>query len=217
MKKYLALFLSLALLLTSIPFSVSAAESDMLNGNQLVELAKEVFPEYAEKLDGNGSACGGTPRTASSEIYPVVQKMRSVDSNTSMTYTEYNNGLIALGTARFVSDASYTVDDSEEYSNYTRYIATITAYVLEGPTFTATDVVYRIYPSNYDIIDSAGNYGIPGYAESNFRVSMNSRETATTAASVIYSVPCPVGMSNYSGQVIFHVQDNVAYAEFNVW
>lgn len=134
-----------------------------------------------------------------------------------MTYTEYNNGMVTLGAARFITDAQLIDEDSETYNTYTEYTAKIIASVVEGPVFTATDVKYRIYPQNYDRVISAGNYGIPGYSDDDFVCSINNVETDTRAAGVTYSFPTPVGLSSYSGQVSFAIKNNITSVDFYIW
>lgn len=219
MKKVLSFLLAFVFMFSAfLPLQASAAECDEMDQAQLVALAKQVFPEYAEKIDGNRSARSSEPQMATAEIYPVVQETRAVGGDTTITYTEHNNGIITLSAARFVTKAD--IEDEEpahEYDRYIEYTVKLIAWVVEGPTFTSSNVKYRIYPMDYDIIASEGNYGIQGYTKDQFDVWMYSHETATRAASVTYSFPCPVGGQPYSGAVYFSVQNDTAYLRFSVW
>lgn len=219
MKKFLSFLLAFVFVFSMLlPLQASAAENDIMNQKQLIELAKEVFPEYAKKLNGNGSARHSEAQAITSEIYPVIQETRTVDDSTTITYTEHNNGIITLAAARFQTNVD--IEDEEpsiDYDSYMGYTVKLVASVIEGPTFTSSNVKYRIYRSSYDIIASAGNYGIPGYSSSQISVSMYSHETATRAASVTYSFPCIVGGYNYSGEVFFSVQNDTAQLTFDIW
>ncbi len=218
MKKYLSLLMSVLLMVSAIlPFHASAAANDVMTYEEHVKLAKDIFPEYAEKLDGNQALSRTTPQSDNEDVFPVVQKTRAVDKNTIMTYTEHNNGMITLGTARFIPDADYTITDSQAFNTYTQFTATIVASVLEGPTFTASGVRYRIYPSDFDRVLSAGSYGIPGYTSSDFTVSMNSIETSSQAAYINYAFTSLIGGTlSYSCDVVFRVRNNSATVEFNI-
>lgn len=218
MKKLLSFVLAIVLVLPNfLSLQAFAAGTDLSDNAQIIELAKRTFPEYADKIDGDNFPSRSEPRTVGSELSIVIQETRAADNNTNMTYTEYNNGLVTLGTVRFATSADLTVEDSESYSGYVLYTATIVASVIEGPTFTATDVQYRIYPSAYDRITSVGNYGIPGYTDEDFDVFLRSNETASLFACASYSFPCPVGGLNYDGDVILKLSNNVPTVEFDVW
>jgi len=218
MKRFLSFVIAIALIFSSfLSLQVSAAEQELTGYDQVIALAKETFPEYAKKLDGGCATRSNEPQTVTSEINAIVQKTRAVDSNTTMTYTEYNNGIVTLGTARFVKDAKIIVEDSETHSNYEQFTATIIATVVEGPVFTSTNVQYKIYPSDYDRIVSVGNYGIPGYSSDDFVCRVGRVETATTPAYISYSFPTPVGTVYFSGSVVFEIKNNIPSVEFNIW
>lgn len=214
MRKVLISLLTAALLISNVfVMSVCAVEQDITDKNQLLALAKETFPEFSDKIDGMDTPT----RSRSSDKSVAVQLTRNVDSNTTMTYTEYNNGLVTLGAARFVKNAEINVNDSETHSTYEEFTATIVAYVVEGPTFTATNVKYRIYPTAYDKIISVGNYSIPGYTNDDFEIYLRSNETASLFACAGYKFVCPVGTVYYSGDVVFKLQGNVASVQFDIW
>lgn len=218
MKKFLSFLLAVALVLPNfLTLQASATGVELSEYDQLIALAKETFPEYVDKLDGNLSSRNIEPQTKTSEINAVIQETRTVDNNTSMTYTEYNNGIVTLGMARFVKNADLIIEDSVTHSTYEQFTAKIVASVVEGPTFTATGVQYRIYPSNYDRLISAGNYGIPGYTSDQFDCYIRSIETDSTPAGVAYSFACPVGTLYYSGSVDLTISNNVASVDFYIW
>lgn len=214
MRKVLISLLTAALLISNVfVMSVCAVEQDITDKNQLLALAKVTFPEFSDKIDGKD-----TPnRARSSDKSVVVQLTRTVDSNTIMTYTEYNNGIVTLGAARFLPKTQINVEDSVTHSTYEEFTATLVASVVEGPTFTATNVKYRIYPDTYDKITSVGNYSIPGYTDDDFEVSLRGNETASLFACASYEFVCPVGGIEQSGGVYFKLQGNVASLEFNIW
>lgn len=214
MRKVLISLLTVALLISNVfMMSVCAVEQDITDKNQLLALAKETFPEFSDKIAGMDTPS----RARSSDKSVAVQLTRNVDSNTTMTYTEYNNGLVTLGAISFDKKAEINVNDSVTHSTYEEFTATIVAYVVEGPTFTATNVKYRIYPTAYDKIISVGNYSIPGYTDDDFEVSLRGSETASQFACASYEFVCPVGGVQHSGGVYFKLQGNVTSVEFKIW
>ena len=219
MKKLVSFCLAVIMIFAILPVSAFAAESDNFESyDYQVALAKQIFPEYRDKLEGKSvTANAGQPRACAEKPIITVRETRPVDGNTDMTYTEYDNGLVTLSTARFQKNADYTVTGSTAYTTYTEYTAKIVASVIEGPTFTATGVKYRIYPVSYDKVVSAGSYSIPGYSSSKFTVSMRETETSSLPAYVSYDFPCPGGVSYYSGQVGMNVQNNKASVYFDIW
>lgn len=217
MKKILSLALTIILVFpTFLTLKVSAAEVDLSDYDQHIALAKQTFPEYVDRLDGNKTLKSKVPRAKDSKPNVIIQETRAADSNTMMTYTEYDNGLVTIGTARFMKDAELIEEDIVGHSAYVDYTATIVASVVEGPTFTATDVQYRTYRTSYDRILSTGNYGIPGYSKEDISVYLRSTETASLCACASYSFYCPVGAIGYSGDVLLKLSNDVASVEFEI-
>lgn len=219
MKKLFSLFLAVIMIFAILPVSAFADGDSFESYDYQVALAKQIFPEYRDKLEGKSvTANAGQPRACAEKPIITVRETRPVDGNTDMTYTEYDNGLVTLSTARFQKNAEYEVTDEKVYSSYTEYTADIVAIVVEGPIFNATGVKYRIYPSAYDKVMSAGSYSIKGYTSDQFTVTRRETEKAGEYgfAYVSYLFPCPVGTSNYGGEVIFKVQNNTAKAEISI-
>ncbi len=217
MKRFISLCLAILMIFALLPVSAFAESDSFESYDYQIALAKQIFPEYRDKLEGKTSAYASKPRTRSEEIHVAIQKTRPVDDDTVMTYTEYDNGLVTLGTARFSKEADYTVTGEKAYTSYTEYTAKIVASVVGGPTFTATDVEYRIYPISYDKVTSAGSYSIPGYSSSKFTVNTRGTETSSLPAYVSYSFPCPVGLSSYSGEVSLSIKSNSVSVSFDIW
>lgn len=217
MKKFLSIFLAIALMIPSfLSLSVSAEENNLCNDDYFVALAKKTFPEYADKINVKSDQTNST-RSLNSEPQIAIRDTRTVDSNTIMTYTEYDNGIVTLGALRFTVNKDIEIEEEISYSNYTQYTATLVAKVEQGPPFTATNVQYKIYPTSYDQITSLGNYSIPGYSSSQFSVSLRSNETATRSACAYYAFPCPVGLSDYRGEVLFEIINNSTYLNVYIY
>ena len=215
MKKLVSFCLAVIMIFAILPVSAFADGDNFESYDYQVALAKQIFPEYRDKLEGKGVAAYASQPGTKPSI--AVRETRPVDDDTTMTYTEYDNGLVTLGTARFRKSTSNITTGVDKHDTYTEYTAKIVCSVVEGPTFTATGVKYRIYPSAYDKVLSAGSYSIPGYSSSKFKVKMRGTETSSLPAYVSYDFACPVGMSEYSGQVGMKVQNNKSSVYFDIW
>lgn len=215
MKKLVSFCLAVIMIFAILPVSAFADGDNFESYDYQIALAKQVFPEYRDKLEGKGVATYASMPGTKPCI--AVRETRPVDGNTSMTYTEYDNGLVTLGTARFRKSTSNITTGVDKHDTYTEYTAKIVCSVVEGPTFTATGVKYRIYPSAYDKVLSAGSYSIPGYSSSKFTVNMRGTETSSLPAYVSYDFACPVGTSEYSGRVGMNVQNNKSSVYFDIW
>lgn len=216
MKKLVA-FVLVFLLTLAMCVPSFAAECQSSEYDQLISIAKATFPEYVDKLEGNNNSSNARLKTAETVGNLVQRETRPVDNDTILTYSEYDSGAVTLGMARFKPTTSLNVDNEETLNTFTQFTATIVASVLDGPTFTATNVKYRIYPSDYDRIISAGSYSIPGYTSSRITYTMGSVETSTTPAFVTYFFPCPVGETNHSGAVQLQIINNKASVTFDIW
>ena len=216
MKKLLSLVLAIVLILTMAIPSL-ATEVQTTDYDQLIVIAKQVFPEHADKLNGNNNLQNSKQRTVDAAGNLVQRETRPVDNDAILTYTEYDSGVVTLGMARFQPSTSLNIGSEENYNTFTQFTATIVASVIDGPTFTATNVKYRIYPSDYDRIISAGSYSIPGYISNQIACTMRSVETSAGPAYVTYSFDCPVGISSYSGAVQLKIVNNKASVTFDIW
>ena len=148
MKKLFSLFLAVIMIFAILPVSAFADGDSFESYDYQVALAKQVFPEYRDKLEGKSvTANAGQPRACAEKPIITVRETRPVDDDTTMTYTEYDNGVVTLGAARFRKSTSNITTGVDKHDTYTEYTAKIVCSVIEGPTFTATGVKYRIYPS----------------------------------------------------------------------
>lgn len=221
MRRLFSIVLAAVLIITSLPLlHASATEVDLTDYDQLIALAKDVFPEYSDKIT-NYKAPSIQPRHSNSQPVIVIQDTRKVDDSTYITYTEQNDGTIALGTLRFVTTPELDVDETETSGTFTRYTVTLTGTVVEGShIFIATDVVYGIYPTTYDRIISKGTYFLRGreYDECGLISAdyVNQIETASSSARLIYSFPITVGTRDYTGYFVLDVQAGQASVSYSI-
>lgn len=218
MKKLLCAMMAIILMLPCfLTIPVAAAEEDWTSDEQFMQMAKKTFPEYSDKLEKNASPYKkNMTERAATDVTVAVKETRAVDKNTVMTYTEYDNGLVTLAAARFNISKDLIIHDSETHSNYELFTATIKASVVEGPSFTAKNLQYKIYPSDYDRIVSIGDYSIPNYSKDEFVCRVNKTETADRCAYVYYEFAAPVGGEYYGGRVVFELYQNQTYVDFMI-
>lgn len=169
MKKLLAVFLSLVMMLTLIPYGVSAAEVEDSRETDLITKAADVFPEYADKLLNPRSRVATHSGNPTPRVL-VVEKTRSVSDKESITYTEYSDGCILLRDDYCVyeSEALYSDDENPEFNEdstvvssdkgsfYKRYTINVTATCI-GPYGGRTGYFY-LDGVSYTILNGLVNY-----------------------------------------------------------
>lgn len=226
MKKTISILTAVMLILSAyLPMQVSATESNFTDHDQILTVAREVFPEYADKLCEDGSSLKNAARSVVTEIYPVIQETRQVDEQTTMTYTEHNNGIVTLGTLRFSTAPSMITEEYESSGTFERYTVTLIGTVVEGNgDFVANNVVYGIYKTTFDRIIDTGSYffdkDLDHIKDSNetteIYVGLCPTETASDAASVTYSFPLVVGISAHEGVFTLSVESNIASVSYGI-
>lgn len=159
MKKTLALFLSLALLFTLVPFGTSAVEMEHSDHNTLVNKAADAFPEYAEKLLNPSYSPSVYSRNATARVL-VVNDTRLISDTESITYAEYSDGLILLSDNRFDYESSGSCIQGTSCKNCTiNVVATcVTTSNYDGCGYV-DGVSYTLYTgdNNFDKITDPGS------------------------------------------------------------
>ena len=99
MKKLVSFCLAVIMIFAILPVSAFADGDNFESYDYQIALAKQVFPEYRDKLEGKSvTANAGQPRACAEKPIITVRETRPVDDDTTMTYTEYDNGVVTLGT-----------------------------------------------------------------------------------------------------------------------
>ncbi len=197
MKKYLALFLSLALLLTTIPFSASAAETQ--SGHEtLVQKACYAFPEYAEKMQNPQDGAQLYSRSAMPREL-LVKETRPVSDTEYVTYSEYSDGLILLSGYDFTAEST-TVNyvTGSTYRNITIDIeATCVNDVSYDGYFYLKGVSYSLRDNEFDVITNPGTESRTGYCTKATRTTYTEKESYTTNAGIVYRLWFQLGPTGY--------------------
>lgn len=200
MKKLLAVFLSLVMMLTFIPYGVSAAEVGDSRETDLIAKAADVFPEHADKLL-NSSYTPSTHSGNSTARTLIASETRPVSSNEYVTYSEYSDGLILLSDYEFTSDTK-TVSSSSSSGN--KYITVdVTAACVNGPGFEGyfylkgLSYTLRSGLNNYDSITNEGTPSKGTNCANYTRISCTPNETLHDYAQLHYKLSFRIGSGTH--------------------
>lgn len=223
MKKFMALLLSLSLLLTMMPLCASAAELEQQGYDTLINKAATIFPEYAGKLLNPTYSPFSSARSASPRVL-VVKETRPFSDTESITYTEYSDGLILL--SAYDVDYESTIVGSIPHPNLSvkNYTINITATsVVDGyyGYFYINNVSYRIN-AGLNTYDSITNFGTAKKGANCVRSEMTddtANESAYGYARLAYDLGFKIGP--LSGQIIstelvMHVGEDTAVIDHSV-
>lgn len=143
------------MLFTTMPV-VQAADSSVNTHEELINLACEVYPEYASKI--RNQKILSSSRTRSSEPPELIYSdSRDASNGGTLLYSEYSDGVILL--TSYTPKKSVTVVDSNTGAGATAYTINIVATCTgTNGTFTAKNVKYTTISSSYDRIDSVGTH-----------------------------------------------------------
>lgn len=152
MKKYISFFLCVVLLFGALPFQVSAAENTSTH-DELIALACEAFPEYADILRNPPVAV----YAHSSEDKVIFRETRDISDNHNVSIAIYQSGLSV------VSDSIYDVKvtDSSGNADGSNYLGTASYRVTcpgLGGAFELSNVKYKIRRGGSGIFTSYGTY-----------------------------------------------------------
>lgn len=164
MKKAIALLVSLIMLFVNCALPASAAVYDSepeVQVNDLLVLACEVFPEYADRITTEyHSSNSRSARTLVREI------SRESDNGSIFTYTEYSDGLVLLTESEVDFKCEETQTDMEVEQSITRCTLSVRAFSNKFTYgyFQFNNIRFVLDRFNYDYITSYGSaikYGSP--------------------------------------------------------
>ena len=189
MKRLLSALAVMLLLLTMLPFSAVAVETETSERELLISLACKVFPEHATKIcsDIHSTTYGLNQRTNRKEL--VVTETRSISENEQITYSEYSDGSVYLVGASI--DPWYLVDsgvsDSSSTTVYTgRFI--ITSNVNENALVVINNIKYAIVNGAPNYIISKGSATYEDSAELCSAVITRTTQNGNLPAEIKYDV-----------------------------
>ena len=152
MKKYISFFLCVVLLFGALPFQVSAAENTSTH-DELIALACEVFPEYADILRNPPVVV----YARSSEDKVIFRETRDISDNHNVSIVIYQSGLSIISD----SGCDVEVTDSSGNTDGSNYLGTASYRVTcpgSGGTFELSNVKYKIRRGGSGIFTSYGTY-----------------------------------------------------------
>lgn len=153
-RRYLSVILAVIMLLTMLPFPTVAAK-DISERNEIIELACQVYPEFANKIRYQKITTSNNTRSADPIL--VYSDSRNVSNNEILLYSEYSNGVILLTDYNF--DEVVTTVDSVTGAGATACTINIKATCSNiSGYFQINDFRYTLVSSAYDRIDSLGEY-----------------------------------------------------------
>lgn len=189
MRKHLSLLLAAVLLFTMLPFNVLASENTS-EREELLALACEAFPEYADKIMHNPPIPTSATRSATQNntVTLVTTETRNLSDSTRLTYTEYSDGLIFLTETE---DKYYKEVTTESYSSSAYAVhATIS---IKGTSnvnqsyFILDNVSYSLYNGSYDEFTNTGTMSTTPYVTvCQYYPSIRAKETASDSALIAY-------------------------------
>lgn len=163
MKKLISICLALVILLTVFPMNAFAKENTDTEYDQLIELACEVFPEYASTI--NAANSNSYSRARSSADYSVVHcETRSVSDQENLTLAQLASGDIFLIYGNSNLDISIPNQSTTDISNVGvsgtatfKFVSTLDSSCVA----TLSNVGFTLW---YYATSHFTNYGTPSYS-----------------------------------------------------
>ena len=158
MKKLISICLCAIMLLTMIPIGASASETNLAARNNLITLACEVFPEFADAIRSeniNNSTIA--PASASDEV--IYTETREVSDSKRLTLSQYASGSVIV-ISQELSDFPIEIVDSSTSDISTVGVAGTASFEMKGPGtgyFKLNNVAFTIYYNASDYFTSYGS------------------------------------------------------------
>lgn len=186
MKKLFSVLLSVLIILGTLPFSASASEG-ALNQGELIELACEVFPEYEEYLKNPPVSIPS--RSSNDDIGEVVSnETRSISDTESMTMTLYSTGYVIVGYVYDYFKVAISDSGSQVGTDFIGHASfTVTTNRKGDGQFNLKNVGFIINQNDAGYFTS---YGAPSY----YLVTPGSIDESTT--SISYHLTFHYGSAN---------------------
>lgn len=148
MKKVICTMLSILFVLSILPFGVFAAEESSSEHNRLMKAARDVFPEFSDKLESSMTSPRTVMSCSNEPSEAIVSETKLVDDYTLLTYQENSDGNVyvieATSSSPFTS--TYYITDSATGTGYAsrtitiRVTATFTSQVFIADNVSFTQI-----------------------------------------------------------------------------
>lgn len=190
------MLLAAVMLLTMMPLGAAAAETDTSERDELIALACEVFPEYAQVI--RNEVPGNNVRIQSNvKVQVVSTETRAISDNRTLSYTQLSNG------AAILTENIYVDDIIESTATGSGGIVTKTCTVKIACThspgvFTLSGIIYKTLSSGYAVIENAGVATVsPVESVIYDRVGVTYYQSANKPAEIVYDL----AFVGYTGQI----------------
>ena len=156
MKKFVAFFLSIAMVLPLLCTNAYAAKTE---NESVFEKACELFPEYADTIRNEGIVPNGRSSDAQTRV-KVFEETRKYSDSQSITYTEFSDGSAYVTSSDFKRTFEQT--DNEILSPYLiRYTCNFSVYATydRSKKMGINGIKFIIVLSNMQASITIGNLG----------------------------------------------------------
>lgn len=162
MKKLTIVIMACVIAFSSLLLPVRASEvtnpvqiSREFNRDYVIELALQIFPEYADTISGNTPVNPNIPYGGSGDKV-VIYETRNISDDDYIIYQEYASGRAFI----FVISGGYMLESETSYPSYTDYVVDLHAFcTFSENTFLIHDFKYRYTNNGVDSILSRGTCG----------------------------------------------------------
>lgn len=213
MKKFISYIITIALLLSMLPVSASAQETNS-ERNEILEKACIAFPEYAETIRADAAPSGISRSSTPREV--VFSETRPLSENEFIVYTEYSDGLFAIDSVEMEKEVIY--NSMDQSGSMTKFDITVKATCSDVYShFTLSNIKFTIYPTTYDRITSSGTPSVKTgeytYNDNCTYDTINCTPNETASAPAKVSVRLnfrfgPYSTNFYQSDLIIKVQNN---------
>lgn len=214
MKKQLAIFCAFLLLIAIIPQNAVAYENIDLSRDELIDLACDVFPEYAEIIQGKNALNTNLNRSSQSNEL-VVYETRSISDQNTIFYMQYSDGVAYAGNLYCYPEVAVT--NTSTGGGATACTCTITMtcnYSYE--VFRAQNVKFTIVGQGNDMITDMGNISSSTTNRARYGTLKRTEDTGPAYAQyhIQFSIDKVDGYTPAEVTLYFYVQSNSYWAEY---
>lgn len=161
MKRILSFLFAVMIIFSIYPVNATAAESSLSGYEELINLACDVFPEYALAIQG-GNANNSDYSRSSNQI--ILEETREISETQSLSISMLSNGEVIVLRNNSSGQLDLTVPDSSSTDILTVGVSGCATFEVASSQwhyyFMLSDVKYTIY---YTGSDYFMNYGTPYY------------------------------------------------------
>ena len=188
MKKFVVLFLSIAMLL---PLFCTNAYAATIESSSVFEKACELFPEHAVTIRSEGIAPYGRSSDTQTRV-KVFEETRKYSDNQAITYTEFSDGSAYVTSSNFKRTFKQT--NSETLSPYLiRYTCNFSVYATydRAKKLGVNGIKFIIDSLSYDNITSRGTITSDSVSHAFINNTWKSWEDSSGHAYASYSADLP--------------------------